>query len=397
MASWGTPCYKAAATGNQPMSGDSNLRARNGRANGLVDLYERAGYARVEPPVLQPADVFFELSGEELRRRLFLTENTAGEELCLRPDLTIPVCLAHLSNEAPLPASYCYLGPVFRDQGGGTGEYLQAGIESLGRQDREAADAECVALALESARHFGCNAPLIRMGDVSLFSALVAALDLPPVWRRRLLKDFNRTGTLEADLTTLKRGPNTTSEHAGVLAAIQGSDPAAARAFVTDLLSIAGISTVGGRTVAEIAERFLEQASLGATSGLAPETSAVLERYLAIEGDPDEALTALRALANDAKLDLDGALDAFERRTGFIAAGGVDVRAIRFATAFGRPLDYYTGMVFELHDANGRVQWPIVAGGRYDQLLSVLGATEPGPAVGFAAWIAELEQAGGGR
>ncbi|HEX5778598.1 MAG TPA: ATP phosphoribosyltransferase regulatory subunit [Xanthobacteraceae bacterium] len=378
------------------MTGSNNLRARSGRANGLVDLYERAGYVRVDPPVLQPADIFFELSGEELRRRLFLTENAAGEELCLRPDLTIPVCLAHLSNGAALPASYCYLGPVFRDQSGGSGEYLQAGIESLGRRDREAADAECVALALESARSFGCERLAVRMGDVSLFRALLAALDLPPAWQRRLAKDFNRTGTLEADLSTLKRGPNAAASHEGMLAALQGSDPAAARALVTDLLSIAGISTVGGRTVGEIAERFLEQASLGATSGLAPETAAVIERYLAIEGDPDEALSALRALAADAKLDLAAALDAFEQRTGFIAAGGVDVDTIRFATAFGRPLDYYTGMVFELYDASGRVEWPLVAGGRYDQLLTVLGSPEPIPAIGFAAWIAELDVAGSG-
>jgi len=379
------------------MSGDSNLRARNSRANGLVELYERAGYARVEPAVLQPADYFFELSGETLRHRLFLTESSSGQELCLRPDLTIPTCLAHIGSGASLPAGYCYLGPVFRDQGGGSGEYLQAGIESLGRQDREAADAECMVLALESARHYGSAAPTIRMGDVGLFQALVAALDLPPVWQRRLLKDFNRTGTLEADLTTLKRGASAGAGKAGVLAALQGSDPAAARAFVTDLLSIAGISTVGGRTVEEIAERFLEQASLGATSGLAPEKSSILERYLAIEGDPDEVLSALRALATEGQLDLSGTLDSFEQRTGFIAAGGVDVRSIRFATAFGRPLDYYTGMVFELHDAGGRVKWPLVAGGRYDRLLTVLGADAPVPAIGFAAWIAELEVAGGGR
>lgn len=396
VASRGDACYKAAPKERRNMTGPSSLRARNGRANALVDLYERAGYGRVEPAVLQPADLFFELSGEELRRRLFLTEDSAGRELCLRPDLTIPTCLAHLAGNAALPARYCYLGPVFRDQGGGAGEYLQAGIESLGRRDREAADAECMALALETARLYGCEALAIRMGDVSLFQALVAALDLPPAWQRRLLKDFNRTGTLEADLSALKRGPNAAASHAGMLAALQGSDPAAARALVADLLSIAGISTVGGRTVGEIAERFLEQASLGATSGLAPETAAVIERYLTIEGDPDEALAALRALAAEAELDLAAALDAFEQRTGFIAAGGVDVRAIRFATAFGRPLDYYTGMVFELHDASGRVQWPLVAGGRYDQLLTVLGAAEPIPATGFAAWIAELEQAGGG-
>jgi ATP phosphoribosyltransferase regulatory subunit len=397
MAGRMSPCYKAAQEPSQDIEmADENIRqTRNSRAEALVDLYERAGYLRVEPAILQPADVFLELSGEELRRRLFLTTDNEGRELCLRPDLTIPVCRVHLSNGAPKRnAAYCYLGPVFRDRGNGYGEYLQAGIESLGRDDRDAADAECLALALESAKHYGCAAPAIRMGDVGLFSALVAALDLPPAWQRRLLKDFNRAGTLEADLATLKHPQGTGAAHAGMLAALAGSDPAAARAFVGDLLSIAGISAVGGRTVEEIAERFLEQASLGATSGLGTETTAVLERYLTVEGDPDEALAALRALANDTGLELAAALDAFEQRTGFIAAGGVDVAGIRFSTAFGRALDYYSGMVFELSDPAGNVKWPLAAGGRYDRLLSLLGSPDPVPAVGFAAWIEQHEQAG---
>jgi ATP phosphoribosyltransferase regulatory subunit len=52
--------------------------------------------------------------------------------------------------------------------------------------------------------------------------------------------------------------------------------------------------------------------------------------------------------------------------------------------------------VFELYDASDRVVTPLVAGGRYDQLLTVLGSPEPTPAVGFAAWIFELEAAGSG-
>jgi ATP phosphoribosyltransferase regulatory subunit len=180
-----------------------------------------------------------------------------------------------------------------------------------------------------------------------------------------------------------------------VLAALEGSDPKAARAFVTDILSIAGISAVGGRTPEEIAERFLEQSSRGATSGLAPEAAGVLEKYLRISGDPDEALAALRALAAEANLDLSAALDDFEQRTGFIAAAGIDVSKIRFATAFGRALDYYSGMVFEIYDPYERVNARLVAGGRYDDLLTLLGSTAPVPAVGFSAWIADLEKAGG--
>ena len=71
------------------------------------------------------------------------------------------------------------------------------------------------------------------------------------------------------------------------------------------------------------------------------------------------------------------ALDLFETRTGFLAARGVDVRAIEFSTAFGRGFDYYTGFVFELHDA--RANGALVAGGRYDGLLTRLGAPRTDP------------------
>ena len=97
---------------------------------------------------------------------------------------------------------------------------------------------------------FGVTAPDIRMGDVGLFTALVEGLDLAPAWKRRLMKDFNRAGRLERDLDVLAVKPaGARSEYEGVLAAMARSDPKAAHALVTDLLSIAGISAVGGRSV----------------------------------------------------------------------------------------------------------------------------------------------------
>jgi ATP phosphoribosyltransferase regulatory subunit len=51
--------------------------------------------------------------------------------------------------------------------------------------------------------------------------------------------------------------------------------------------------------------------------------------------------------------------------------------------------------VFELYDPSERVNWPLVAGGRYDNLMTLLGNATPVAAVGFAAWIEELETAGG--
>ena len=129
-----------------------------------------------------------------------------------------------------------------------------------------------------------------------------------------------------------------------------GSDPKAARALVTDLLSIAGITAVGGRSVGEIADRFLEQAALGAAPALPQETRALIERFLAITRRSRQGRGRAAHARARRQLDLDAALDLFESRTGFLAARGVDVARISFSTAFGRGLDYYTGFVFELHD-----------------------------------------------
>jgi len=68
---------------------------------------------------------------------------------------------------------------------------------------------------------------------------------------------------------------------------------------------------------------------------------------------------------------------------------------VRFATAFSRGFDYYTGFVFELTDP-ARTGDPLVAGGRYDELLTRLGSRQPIPAVGFAVWIERLAVYGGG-
>ena len=112
-------------------------------ADALLLSFAQAGYSRAEPDILQPAEPFLDLSGEDIRKSLYLTTDPSGEELCLRPDLTIPVARDYLaSGRAGQAAGFCYLGPVFRYRGGRPSEFLQAGIESFGRQDRAAARSE---------------------------------------------------------------------------------------------------------------------------------------------------------------------------------------------------------------------------------------------------------------
>jgi len=373
---------------------DAKLTRQDRRAEALVASYERAGYARVAPAILQPAEPFLDLSGEDIRKRMYLTTAPGGAEFCLRPDLTIPVSRDYLASaQAGQAAGFCYIGPVFRHSAdAGSAEFIQAGIESFGRADRAAADAEMLALGLEATAGYGLAKPDIRTGDVALFAALIAGLDLAPAWKRRLVKDFNRKTNLAQDLDRLMLGGNNARpEYQGVLAALAGSDPKGAHALVTDLLSIAGINAVGGRSVGEIADRFLEQSALGASTKLPRDVRGLIERFLAIGGDPDEAAAELRKLSADANMAdaMTPALDLFESRNGFLAARDIDPKRVRFSTGFGRGFDYYTGFVFELTDP-ARTGDPLVAGGRYDGLLTRLGAAEPIAAVGLAVWIERL-------
>lgn len=359
----------------------------------LIALFQRAGYLRSEPAILQPAAVFLDLSGEDIRRRMFMTQDSAGHDLCLRPEYTIPVAAQYLAEtrhpgtSATLkPAAYCYAGPVFRMRVGEVGEFVQGGIESYGRIDREAADAEVLALTIEAVRTLGFQSPAIRMGDAALLTAILERLKVSGAARRRLLRAAVQGKGAQAVTAIDAAVDSQTRDHAGLLAALEGQDPTAAKAFVQDVLAIAGISTVGGRSANDIAERFLARAA-ERENGTSPETRAILERALSISGDPDEAALSLRALSAEADLDLDDMLDSFEARTGFMAARGVDVTAIGFSTAFARNLDYYTGFVFELTNPANPTPVILAGGGRYDTLLGRLGAHEPIAAVGSSIWV----------
>jgi len=361
-------------------------------ADPLAALFETAGYARAEPGLLQPAESFLELSGEDIRRRLYLTQDAQGRELCLRPEFTIPVCREYLArDDRPATASHWYHGPVFRHRAQGSGEFVQAGIESFGRNDREAADAEILDLALQACGVLGAGAPQVSLGDVGLIEAFFAALALPADLTRRLRKALAAGQPVAPVLEAAAAGHGgSLAEFSGLLGALEGVDKREARAFVEDVLSIAGLTSVGGRSIGDIAERFLARAASGA-AGVSGEHRALIERFLGVSGDPDAVSAQLRALAGEAGLDIGAALDSFDTRTGFMAARGIDVSMLHMQAGFSRNLDYYSGFVFEL-TLPGAVG-PLVGGGRYDRLLSRLGAGQPIPAVGCSIWIERFGRA----
>lgn len=352
---------------------------------------------RVAVDVLVPADPYLDTAGESLRRRIFLTRGESGEDLCLRPDFTIPVCLRHIEAQGVLPRRYSYLGLVFRQhRRERETEFRQAGIEDLGEPDVAAADARALADALAALATCGLAGDLTTLvGDQALFEAFLAALGLPAGWQRRLIRTFGDDVQLASALTRLSRPAE--DRLAGLEPELhtlaRAGDRGGLSAIVRERMEEGGLSPHAGRDPGEIAARLIEKVAI-AEARLDAAALARLKAFLAIDCSLAAAGGELRRLAAESGVDFGRALAQFEARNAALAAAGVDLAALDYRAAFGRPLDYYTGFVFEIRPrAGGEV---LAGGGRYDRLLTYLGARVPVPAVGFSLWLDRIEAIGGG-
>lgn len=369
------------------------FQALEGQARDLVALFGRAGYEFVAPAILQPAGIFLDQIGEQVRGRSYVFSDLAGEELCLRPDLTVPVSRLYLERHpaAETEARYCYNGPAFRFQPLGPStthprEFRQAGVECFGVADKAAADTEVLLLAIEAVRSAGLRNYRLRFGDIALFYALVDALDLPERWRLKLRHYFWRPPTFHALLDKLSKAERT--EPNGVVAALGGTlagkSQEEAEDIVSTYLDANGIPVAGNRTLREIATRLLDQAADVSTDALPKEVATIIEYYLAVEASPREAADKVGLIARGAGLDIDGALQTVARRFDLLEQAGVDLSGAILSTEFGRKLEYYSALVFQIEAPGMDETEPVAGGGRYDNLLTALGAPRPVPAVGSA-------------
>lgn len=350
----------------------------------IMAVFERAGFEHIAPDIIQPADIFLERSGEDIRARTFVFNDPDGNELCLRPDLTVPACRYHLSSATDPAAEkrYCYLGTAFRfpDEALSPQEFNQAGLEWLGGSDPVAAEARVIKLTLSALEAAGLSQLKVTLGDLGLFNALIEDMPMPARWRRRLRHQFWRPQAFHALLDNFAKPPaqkkTSISPHVD---AIEGKD---AEAAVAQRLKEMGLPVVTDRSIADVASRLSEKLADRSEAPLDRAMVETIERYLSIEGTVSDVPPQLKSLKGGKTFA--GAIAWFERRLSALEDQGLNSRRFQFNAGFGRELEYYTGLVFQV-DVEARNQPVTVAGGgRYDDLLGDLGAPAKIPAVGCA-------------
>lgn len=313
------------ATGSLPGFRDfypPELAARARIFSAWRDVARRYGFVEYDGPPLEPLELYTRKSGDEIVGQLYTFRDKGDREVALRPEMTPTLArmVAARANALRKPIRWFSLPQLFRyerQQKGRLREHFQLNVDIIGEPDI-AADAELIAVAVDVLRTLGLTAADAR--------ARVSD-------RRLFVALMTGMGVTEAQLPTVFA--------------------------VADKLD---------REPKASAERRLTDAGLAGDV-----VSAVLEHV------GPTTIDALRVLATK-YAGLDEHVGRMERLQAHLAALGVG-EWITIDLSIVRGLAYYTGMVFELFDAQGEMR-AICGGGRYDELLGSLGGVDL-PAAGF--------------
>ncbi len=376
----------------------------------LTETLARFGYRTVETPLIEYADLFLTKSGDEAINRLFTFE-LYGRQLCLRSEFTASAARLYVERfqHNPKPIRWQFAGPVFRYETPGRNhsrQFTMIGSELIGPSGA-AGDAETMGMAAHGLSKLGLNDWVLSVGHVGLASSVLDRFDLDRRTRRFMLgqiENLHRTDRgrayVEAQFErmvaqSLTPNPSPHAER-GAPAISDPPSPFMERGLGGEanlahalqlLLESANLGTTGtGRTNEDVARRLLTKQQRATHRGEVNAALDFLERFTAISGAPAEAFVSMDTLLPDDPAIREMAR-GFQNSVDLLAAYDIDPARIQVDMSLARGLNYYTGVVFEIHAADGG---QLCGGGRYDDLLRVLGATQDTPAIGFAYGVERI-------
>ncbi|MEM0897614.1 MAG: histidine--tRNA ligase [Verrucomicrobiota bacterium] len=123
------------------------------------EVARRYGFHEYEGPLLEPTDLYKKKSGDEIVSQLFHFIDKGEREVTLRPELTPTLArmAAARQRDYKKPLRWFSIGRFFRyekQQRGRLREFYQWNVDILG-EESPAADAELVALAIDTMRELG--------------------------------------------------------------------------------------------------------------------------------------------------------------------------------------------------------------------------------------------------
>ncbi len=330
----------------------------------IVKTFKSNGFVLSEPDILLDSEYIIQRSGETFRRSMLSFENEDGKVMCLRPDLTVASCIKYLEKKSK--SKIYYSGQAYRRTNKKGSDLIndQLGIEILGSKNQLQDDFKVIKTILNSAEKIKSKKITIKVADIGLFKNLINSLDMPERWKLRLIRHFWRPKYFEELLERLEKNSDIDSV-----------------TFDTDkkrfyeMKKMDKENVIAGRSVDEILKRFNKKIKDPRSFSEGKKIVKIIKSFLKINcklKKLDEKLLDFTKKNNLKK-------NIFKEFRSIQNLNKLNQEVI-FISNFGRNIEYYTGIVFEIFAGKKE----IARGGRYDDLLKSLGAKKKIPAVGAA-------------
>ncbi len=339
-------------------------------SDSILKTVRSNGFKYIELPSVIEVNHIVQRSGESFRKFIFSFTDQGGNELCLRPDLTIVSCLRYLENNLKGKEKIFYNGQAYRKSENKKDSIVrnQVGFEIIGSRNEKNDDKEIINTSLKSLKNFNYSSGEITIGNVEIFNLLISKLDIPKRWKLRLSRHFWR----EDYFNDLLKRLETNSDVDPTIVEIDKK-----RYF--RMLKDDQSTIIANRTINEILSRFDKKIKDPRRPSKGGNISKIIKEFLKIKCPINNAAKVLNKFFKKYKINL-----LVDQRYFPISKNKINKLNVTFSAAFGRQLEYYTGMVFKIDIKSKSKIINCCNGGRYDKLISDLGSKKQTPAVGAA-------------
>jgi len=149
-------------------------------------------FSRLEPPILEFADLYNKTSGEEsdvVEKEIYTLKTKGGDMLALRPEYTPGISRAYLQNglsRLGQPQKLFYFGPVFRHDRPQLGRYrqfTQIGFETLAGPNDPIYDAEIISMFTDLLAE-------LKIKDITLKINSIGCRVCRPIYKKQLVNYY---------------------------------------------------------------------------------------------------------------------------------------------------------------------------------------------------------------
>jgi ATP phosphoribosyltransferase regulatory subunit len=345
------------------------MKSKNLSENILRSVKSK-GFRYIDLPSVIEANHIVQRSGENFRKFIFSFIDQNGSELCLRPDLTIASCLRYLENNLKGKEKIFYSGQAYRKSQNKKDSIIrdQVGFEIIGSKDEKNDDKEIINTSLKSLQNIKYTSGTLTIGNVEIFNLLISKLDIPKRWKLRLSRHFWR----EKYFNDLLKRLETNSDVDPTIVEI---DKKRYFKMLKEDLS----KVIAGRSIDEILKRFDNKIRDPRGTRKGENVSKIIKEFLKIKCPINKAASELNKFFKKNKINL-----VVDQKYFPVSKNKILKLNVVFSASFGRQLEYYTGMVFKINIRSKSKDRNIINGGRYDKLISDLGAKNQVAAVGAA-------------